>query len=226
MINPVKADSVMEDILLNLNETRAVEFKPSFPWPQSITDLQVNDKAQEVIITILALSNLRDGGKIILGVERDSGGSYARMGMNAGHLATYDPDLIYDQVRNFGEPEPRLQIANVEYGGQFFIVFNVRSFLLSPVISRNKRPLMKLKDAALYTRSDKPESKRVSDAVETKEIVDLAVEKELVTFSARVEILLSGTLSQLRLQRQPEPAKAQADREKFNNEIEDIRTLS
>src|SRR3989304_799202 len=115
MINPTKADKIISGILESPNESKTIEFKPSIPWPSKIDQIQNNDKAQEIIMGILGMSNIRDGGKIILGIEKNApGGKYIRKGMKKIDLKTYDQDLIFDYIRNFGEPEPKFQILNVE----------------------------------------------------------------------------------------------------------------
>ena len=123
MINPVKADKIISGILESPNENKSVEFKPSVPWPNNIDGIQGDNKIQEIIKSILAMSNNRDGGKIVLGIEIDSQGKNTLKGMKKVDLDTYDQDLIFDHVRNFGEPEPKFQVLNIEYNRMNFIFF-------------------------------------------------------------------------------------------------------
>ena len=62
----------MIGILQSPIDSKTIGFKPSFPWPASKQDLPTSDKAQEVIMTILGLSNNVDGGKVVIGVEKDA----------------------------------------------------------------------------------------------------------------------------------------------------------
>jgi len=218
MINPIKTDKIISGILEPPNESRGVEFKPSIPWPSNINGLQNSNKVQEIIKSILAMSNIRDGGKIILGIEKDDKDrKYILKGMEGGDLNTYDQDLIFDQVRNFGDPEPSFQVLNVEYKSYNFIVFAVQSFMFAPVICKNYRKLNKLEDAVLYIRSDKPETKKVTESFEMREIVDLAIEKELDLFSTRIQRFFRN-MSGVKILK-----STRNDYDKFQDELKDIK---
>lgn len=220
MINPQKADKIISGIMESPNESQTVEFKPSFPWPSKIDDLQNNNKAQEVIKSILALSNIRDGGKIILGVEKEKDRlKYILRGMKPEDLKTYDQDLIFEQVRNLGEPEPKFQVLNFEYDNKNFIVFAVQSFIFAPIICHNHKNLRQLDNASFYIRTDKPETKRVTKPWEMREIVGLAIEKELDLFSTRIQRFFE-TMSSARIIK-----ATKDDYEKFRDELKDIQKL-
>ncbi len=217
MINPTKADKIMRGILESPNESKAVEFKPSVSWPSKIDQIQNNDKVQEIIISILGMSNIRDGGKIVLGVEKDASGSqYTRKGMKDKDLQTYDQDLIFDHVRNFGEPEPKFQVLNVEYDNKNFIVFAVQSFVIAPIISKNNKNLKKLEHAIFYLRTDKPETKKVTDPSEMREIIDLAIEKELELFSTRMQRVFQS-MAHVTVSK-----STKEEKDKFAEELKDI----
>jgi len=217
MINPQPADKIISGILESPNESKSIEFKPSIPWPDNIDGIQQNNKVQEIIKSILAMSNSRDGGKIILGMEKDNSDRHILKGMEKYHLNAYDQDLIFEHVRNFGESEPQFQVLNIEYNSMNFIVFAVQSFTYAPVICKNKRHLTQLENAVIYIRTDKPETKKITEPWEMKEILDLAIEKELDLFSSRMQRFFK-TMSNLEL------LKAKKDDyEKFKDELKDIQ---
>jgi hypothetical protein len=218
MINPMKADKIISGILESPNESKSIEFKPSVPWPSNIDTIQQNNKIQEIIKSILAMSNTRDGGKIILGIEKDDKEKrYSLKGMSEEDLKTYDQDLIFEHVRNFGEPEPKFQVLNIEYNNKNFIVFAVQSFIFAPIICRNKRSLNQLKNAVIYIRTDKPETKRITEPSEMREIIDLTIEKELDLFSVRMQRFFK-TISGVKLLK-----STKTDENKFQEELKDIK---
>jgi len=218
MINPTKADKIISGILESPNESKSIEFKPSISWPSKISDIRQNNKVQEIIKSILAMSNIRDGGKIILGVEKDDKEKrYSLKGMSEGDLKTYDQDLIFEHVRNFGEPEPKFQVLNIEYNDKNFIVFAVQSFMFAPIICRNKRSLNQLENAVIYIRTDKPETKRITEPSEMREIIDLAIEKELDLFSVRMQRFFK-TMSSVKVLK-----STKTDENKFQEELKDIK---
>ncbi|HHT9119008.1 MAG TPA: AlbA family DNA-binding domain-containing protein [Candidatus Hypogeohydataceae bacterium YC41] len=208
MIDPVPVDTIIKGILEAPFESRSVELKPSIPW----NDLNQQQQLQEIVKSILGMSNIKDGGKIILGVKQNPDKSFEIEGMEENHLKTYDQEKIYQDVRNIGEPEPRFEIKNMEYGGKCFIVFLIQEFLYSPIICRKdgknlgKEPLVK---GALYIRTHKPETKKVDNETEMREIINLAVDKELDQFLKRKQRL--------------EISKSwEDDKEQFYAEIKDI----
>jgi len=217
MINSVDADEIMKGILSSPRESRALEFKPSFPWP-SKDDLLKNSKAQEAIEATLAMSNLPDGGKIILGVEKSSqtDNTLICKGVTPEHLQTYDQDVIFNIVRNCGDPEPSFQVLNVLWNGMNFIVFAVQRFTFTPVISTNWKHLRQDSHSVLFIRTDKPETKKVTTPAEIREIIELAVERELDTFSARMQRVFR-TMSQIKV-----PKSSADDQNKFANEMGDL----
>lgn len=190
MIDPVEADQVIISILENTRESRGVEFKPSLPW----NDINQQIQLQDIIKSILGMSNVRDGGKIILGVKQNSDKTFSLEGMKQEDLETYDSDKIYQDVRNFGSPEPRFEVKNIKFDGKNFIVFFVHDFLYSPIICvKNGKniggePLVR---GVLYIRTLKPETKKIDDETEMREIIDLAIEKELASFGKRTQIILN-----------------------------------
>lgn len=218
MINPTKADINISKILAAPNESRGIEFKESFTWSPNVDGLQSNNKAQEVIRSILGMSNIKDGGKIFVGVRQGKDSTESKFvpeGMTESDLNTYDQDPIFDQVRNFGEPEPQFQMFNVEFEGKYFILFNVQSFIFAPIICNNYRHLSKLDMSALYIRTFKPETKKVTEVAEMREIVELAIEKELELFSARMQRLFK-TMSSMEI------TGSEEEQKKFGGELKDV----
>jgi len=220
MINPTNADINISKILAVPDEGRGIEFKESFSWALNIDGLQSNNKAQEVIRSILGMSNIKDGGKIFIGVRQGKDPTepkFVSKGMNENDLNTYDQDLIFEQVRNFGKPEPQFQILNMEYEGKYFILFNVQSFLFAPIICYNYKHLNRLEMSALYIRTFKPETKKVTEVVEMREIVELAIEKELDLFSARMQRVFQ-TMSGIKIGKSSE----EEEQKKFSGELKDV----
>ncbi len=189
MIKAVKADQIIASILDTPLENRNVELKPSIPWK----DANRQHQLQDIIKSVLGMSNVRDGGKIILGVFQKQDKTFEVQGMKNEDLQTYDQDHIYQVVRIYGNPSPRFEVSNIEYNGKYFIVFTIQDFLYSPVIclkngnNNGTEPLVK---GSLYTRTHKPETKRVNEETEMREIINLAIDKEIDVWSPRVQKLV------------------------------------
>jgi len=217
MINPSKPEPRIAEALRDLKERKNVEFKPSLPWPSGEQKLKRSYKAQEVIRSILGMSNIRNGGLIILGVKRNrTTKKHFREGMKKADLEIYDPDQIFDCVRNYGSPEPRFEVKNIQYEKKYFIVFVIQDFLYSPIICRNNKKIKKLANGAIYIRTHKPETKKIGTEEEMREVIDLAVEKELDLFSGRLQRFLKS-ISLVKI-----PKTQISDIQKFKTEIGDV----
>ncbi|PIQ80263.1 MAG: hypothetical protein COV79_01395 [Parcubacteria group bacterium CG11_big_fil_rev_8_21_14_0_20_41_14] len=214
MINSIKSDSIISAILSNPIESRAIELKPSIPW----RDINHQHQLQEIVKSIIGLSNVKDGGKIILGVIQNPDRTFAITGMSTIDLQTYDQDHIYQVVRAYANPALRFEIRSVEYRGKFFIVFAIQEFLYMPVIcikngSRTgNEPLI---SGALYIRTHKPETKQVNNETEMREIINLAVDKELELLTPRIQKLIKPPFIKQKIKG--------ISSKKFANELKDIK---
>lgn len=192
MISPVEIDLTTATMLAAPNESKGVEYKGSFPWPSSAGDLRNNFTAQSVVRSILAMSNLKDGGIIVFGVYLDrSKEVHVVTGMDSAHIDSYDQEMIYDQVKNFGEPTPSFDIRHVvSPDGKHFFKMNISGMMSAPVIcqipGRDKSVYRELEQSAIYIRTDKPESKCVREPLEMREIINVAVDREIAIFTPRL----------------------------------------
>lgn len=79
-----------EAILEGATESRRIDFKNSCSW-------DVTKFAKD----ILAMSNLQDGGYLIIGVEDKS---WTRLGIKDEHKKTYSLDIMKDQMASYADP--------------------------------------------------------------------------------------------------------------------------
>lgn len=194
----------------------------SLQFHRSYGDEIINsDKCQEIIRCILAMSNNRDGGFIILGVEK-AGENYKLKGMKKDDIETYEQDRIFEQIRNYGNPEPKFKIKNIEFDDKNFIVFQIESFSFTPIICNDPRnKLSKLSHTSIYIRTDKPEDKKITEPIELKEIIDLAITKEFEKWSPRIQSLTSDLFNRIN----KENNSTVLNTDLFKKEIEDIKKI-
>lgn len=215
MIDPVNLnpDSPIAAILDHPSESRSIELKSSQPWG----DINRLQELQNIVKSILGLSNVKDGGKIILGIKQRPDRTFESTGMLSSHLHTFDQDNIYQVVRAYGNPAPIFEIKNFKYKANYFIVFSVQEFLYTPVIcikagSRvNNEPLIK---GSLYIRTHKPETKKVDNETEMREIINLAIDKEFGLWTPRIK----------KINKTPRIKKKTKEngKKKFETELKDI----
>ena len=164
-------------------ESQAIEFKESAAWESS---------KSQIIRTILAMGNLRDGGVIIIGAsERND--AWELIGIADEHLATYDFDDITDAVNRYASPPIQIDIVLVSYRrDKKFLAFQVKEFESLPYICKNNAPdgNKLLRKGEVYIRPPgKPQTKKITDAQEMADLLELAAEKRarsIISTSRRI----------------------------------------
>lgn len=184
------------------SEDRNREFKSSFPWDRRTH----GETMAKVTKSILAMSNLRDGGHIVVGVEDDENGRGVPRGVLSEHLMTYSYDLMADFVRQYAEPYARFNLDVVEDSGRSFVVVSIVGFDEVPVICRKSYGDI-LSEGLVYVRprSGRPRSERVTSYVDMRELLDLAGEKRLRRYLEILSISQEG---------------ADVDRRQFERQLE------
>lgn len=105
-------------------ETRVTEFKESQPF---------DVLRWKLVKACMAMANLRDGGRIIIGCdERD--GVPRPSGMSEEHQCSYDQDRLIELVNTYARPPVALTLRRVEFDGLRFVGIEVDPFERSPVM--------------------------------------------------------------------------------------------
>jgi predicted HTH transcriptional regulator len=153
----------LETVLEGAEETDALEFKTAMDWHQSL------------IRDILAMANVQDGGRIIIGIED---GTYARIGLTDGQIATYDTETMQDRVAAFADPrvEFRTEVVSDRQGLRF-VVIDVRSFATIPVICRRDGADLNEGDIYYRSRTGRPASARVKVSADMRDIIEVAINR-------------------------------------------------
>jgi predicted HTH transcriptional regulator len=73
-------------IAKEIGETRSIELKTSMSWNDIATQFKITK-------TIMALSNIRDGGRIILGVDQCQNGGFDPKGMALNDFDSFNQDF-------------------------------------------------------------------------------------------------------------------------------------
>ncbi len=152
-------------------ESQAVDFKESAPWAQL---------KWRVIRTVMAMTNLRDGGVIVIGVsEREE--DWNLTGIKDDDLASYDVDDIIDIANKYASPPLSLDVVRVAYtDGTQFLAIQVREFEVTPCVCKRNGPdgSKSFRQGDVYIRPPgKAQTKKVSCAEEMHDLLELAAEK-------------------------------------------------
>jgi predicted HTH transcriptional regulator len=163
-------------------EVRSVEYKGPVSWQTA---------QLKIIKTVLAMSNLQDGGYIVIGVAQGDDGVLRPGGLSQADLESYREDDINDQIRRYADPPFSVQLTKGPHAARLFVVLRVPPFGELPTICRRDAgPASELREGAIYTRSiHKPETVEVRSQNEMREIVQRAVDLEIRSLIARFPAL-------------------------------------
>jgi predicted HTH transcriptional regulator len=154
-----------------LAESRSVEFKGPEKWEALRSGLAKD---------ILAMSNIRDGGIIIIGIEKTG----QILGLSKEQLETYDTDVMIDFTNKYASPSFALDIVTHKYQTEnmperVLLIIQIREFEELPTICK-KGNSDELKQAGIYFRPiGKPESRLVQEESEMRELLEIAIEKKM-----------------------------------------------
>jgi predicted HTH transcriptional regulator len=127
---------------------------------------------------ILAMSNIMDGGVIIVGMKELGDKTFDPVGISEPDASTYYHDTIADYLKEYADPYVKFTVKLIECDGKKFICIQVMPFDDSPVIC--KKTGVDLEKGRIYIRQrTKNESAPVSSYAEMREILDLATDKAM-----------------------------------------------
>lgn len=154
----------LEEKLEGGAETQRIEFKSACKW-------SVNVLAKD----ILALSNVQDGGYIIVGVEDET---FKRQGVTGEEEDTYKIDVMRDQMSPYADPHVNFIVEfPKDKNDLMYVVIRVFQFEEVPVIcSKNSADTRK---GIIYYRNKnrRIESAPVSNSYDMRDIIELATIK-------------------------------------------------
>ena len=177
----------VNNVLTTLIETRAVEYKQS----ETFGVLEPH-----IVKTAMAMSNLRGGGFIIVGVGPSGTDGLTRTGISSDHLATYDSDDLLAKINRFSSPAVSAMVATVEHNNIEYLVIAVQEFERTPVICRRDGQWPDKQRVFAGTIFIRPtglvETRTPQTAAELDEVIDLAAEKRAI-YLIRMRETLNAT---------------------------------
>lgn len=161
-------------------ETRNIEFKKTYDWTDP-------DHKAKIVKCILAMSNTKDGGHLVLGIDDSKTLSEEKLcGMTLEHYENMNYDHIVVQVNKFADPPISFQMHSVKQDEKYFILFKIPEFDELPIICKQTGN-QGLKEGAIFSRSkSKPESAIIRTQSEMRELIDTAINKGIRSFYSRI----------------------------------------
>ena len=206
-------DRQFAELLAVSYEPRGLEFKGARPRTDRLFFARV-------VRACLGMANLRDGGRVIIGVD-ERGGVLDPVGLSDADLATWRYDDIAAGLATYADPMINFDIYVHEYQGRRFVELEVHEFDELPILCKTtymERPPTQqviLREGACYVRRrGKPETSEIPTQSEMRELLDLAIEKGVRRFIVRARAvgLVLGT---------GEPVR---DAERFAEQLRELET--
>src|SRR3989338_3869027 len=182
----------LSDYILRGKEEIYLEYKQSMKW-----NINAKSDAEKVVNftivrTMLAMSNNKDGGVIVVGRGQKSNGEFDMAGVKKVDLNSYKQDDIARFLNGVSDPPIHFSIErdylNIKGKKKWFVVIRVPESEYLPVIcikkeirERSKPETlgnMHLRKNAIYVRGKFPiESHEISSVAEWRELIDRMIIK-------------------------------------------------
>lgn len=167
-------------------ESRNLEYKPAFLWGEE-KSIAIQER---VIKGILAMTNTRAGGQIVLGVSELEDGTLELIGLSDAQLHSFEnSDKVRGNIDKYAGSST-FDVVWGEHNGKKYVIFTIPEFDDQPIICKNNGQIqgngkILVKDE-LYVRSKKsPYSSIKATEVEFREIIGMAVDKEKIKLETR-----------------------------------------
>ena len=167
-------------------EERYLEYKGSMVWTSDYAKV-------EIAKAMMAMSNLRNGGVIVVGMKETKRGVWDPDIMTDEQVASFTQDDIAQWVNDYAVPAVQFTVEPFVLDTNKFVIIKVREFDAFPTICRKPKQLggrEVLKNGAIYYRSNsKNESAPISSDEDMRELIALAVNKEVAREIERLRVL-------------------------------------
>lgn len=202
------AEERLTELIIHGREERNLEYKSRLSWDSA----EVKDK---ITRSVLAMSNIQDGGAIVIGVEQQ-GQSFILNGMTQEQLDTFSDDSLSPYVNKYADPSAQLRVSPVSYTERLFVVIEVDEFREVPLVCKRDGTRW-LRRGALYTRSwGKVESCEISTHEDMRELIEIATGKQFRNLLARVQRAGFAIVENAAA---PKEALSESTRRKFDEQI-------
>lgn len=189
-------------------EERYLEYKGSMVWTDDDTKVKI---AQ----AMMAMSNLRNGGVIVVGMKEPQRGVWEPDIMTDEQVASFTQDDVAQWVNDYAVPAVQFTVEPFLVDTNKFVMIKVREFDSVPTICRKPKQLGSrevLKKGAIYYRSNrKNESAPISSDEDMRELIALAINKGVAWEIERLRVL--GFIAALPIPQEDDAPKYEQERE-------------
>ncbi|WP_280309022.1 AlbA family DNA-binding domain-containing protein [Nocardia abscessus] len=180
---------LVRQLLVRQSETRNLDYKEAISF-----DTSKKEKG-EVLKDIIAMSNTRDGGYLLVGVEQH-GGKFKPVGITSQQAKSFDPTNIGQFAKNYCSLLPVVGAQVVEIDGVELLLLRVDEFDSEPIVCTkdlhgDKNDLV-LRAGSIYVRTTDARSLAIDSGESMRAFLDLAVQKRGDALLTQVRGLVGG----------------------------------
>jgi predicted HTH transcriptional regulator len=184
-------------------ETPTLDYKQGLNWKNATPDGKV-----ELVKDILAMSNTRGGGDIVLGV-RDN--DFEPVGLPEDDFDSFDQTSINDFLHRYTDPPFSCQIYKLTVDAKRFVVVRVPEFREMPIIcmrdaNSTKTGKLILRNGGLYLRTEKATSQGISNSYEMRELLERAITRAADKLASQFKSVMEAASKHSEEARPPKPA--------------------
>lgn len=174
-------DEILE-LIENKQETKNCDFKDSFSW----ADLNRNEQC-EIIKDIIAMTNTKDGGRIVIGAEDRT---FNVKGLSDEQLKSFDVTQINNLLHEYTDPKHSCSVKQVTIDDKNLIIIEVPEFTEDIIIT--KKDSSCFARGRIYIRTDAASSEMVPSNHEMRELIGRAITKKGDNLLASINTLIKG----------------------------------
>jgi predicted HTH transcriptional regulator len=175
----------------------------------------VDDTKVKITQAMMAMSNLRNGGVIVVGMKEIKRGDWKPDIMTDDQVASFTQDDIAQWVNDYAVPAVQFTVEPFLLDTNKFVIIKVREFDSVPTLCRKQKTLggkEVLKNGAIYYRSNsKNESAPISSNEDMRELITLAVNKGVAREIERLRVL--GFVTTYQASQEDDSLKYEQERE-------------
>lgn len=193
----ILSEQNIRELIEGGNENRNLDYKGPFSWSDARRDEKV-----EIVKDILAFSNARDGGAILIGIDDSTN---VAVGLTNDQSASFDQTSFNDFVQKYTDPVVTCDVYRRQIDGKRIVVIAVPEFEDVPILckltaqsEKDPRKLL-LRKGGLYKRTDKATSVLIEDSSDMRELLNRGVLRRQDELMFAMKQILQPNESLLRL---------------------------
>lgn len=180
---------LIEGLLGQTGESRSVDYKGPMNFPAKNTD-----ERAEIIRDVLAFSNSKDGGYMVIGVDDTT---KKPGGMTLIQAKTWDITDIRNALTSTTSPAPVIDVCQEAFPDGVVVAIRIREFGEDPHLSTWERKhttkgTVILREAGLYVRTEGAQSVEVNNVELMRELLGRAYVKKGERFLREAKALIDA----------------------------------